>query len=472
MRLLVFQHIGCEHPGQLRQFLAADSVEVTTVELDAGDTIPDLDPFDALWVMGGPMDVWDVKACPWLVAEKRAIATWVRELGRPFLGLCLGHQLLADALGGTCGPMSPPEIGVLDVELTEAGRHDPIFAEMAAVQPALQWHSVQVTQPPEGAVVLASSPVCDVQAMRVGRSAWSMQYHVEVEPDTVRTWGEVPEYKVALEATIGPDALPALIEAADDKLDDFVANSQRLYTNFMAAVEQHRLTAPRNQLGQRIGVPVDDVDVQPPDESTMQGRFCRIERLNPTAHGDSLYQVFSAADDDADWTYLPYGPFESKDEFMVWLSSVTGLDDPVFFAVVDGATGKAVGVASYLRVKPSQRSIEVGHIHFSRSLQRTPAATEAMYLMMRRAFDQGYRRYEWKCDDLNAPSRAAAERLGFTYEGTFRQATHYKGRNRDTAWFAITDDRWPAVAAEFERWLSPDNFSDDGMQQSRLDHWS
>lgn len=470
MRLLVFQHIGCEHPGQLRHFLAADSVEVTTVELDAGDTIPNLDPFDALWVMGGPMDVWDVKACPWLVAEKRAIATWVRDLGRPFLGLCLGHQLLADALGGTCGPMSPPEIGVLDVELTEAGHGDPIFAGMSTVQPALQWHSVQVTQPPEGAVVLATSPVCDVQAMRVGEYAWSMQYHVEVEPDTVRTWGAVPEYKAALEATIGPDALPALIKAADDRLADFVANSERLYTNFMDAVERHRSTAPRNQMGQRIGMPVAAAEVSAPDESTMHGRFCRVERLNPAAHGEALYAAFAGAEDDADWTYLPYGPFESKDEFMAWLSSVAGLDDPMFFAVVDRGSGQAVGVASYLRIKPSQRSIEVGHIHLSRSLQKTPAATEAMYLMMQRAFNHGYRRYEWKCDDLNRPSRTAAERLGFNYEGTFRQATHYKGRNRDTAWYAITDQQWPARAEEFERWLSPDNFSEAGEQRSRLAH--
>ncbi len=416
------------------------------------------------------MDVWDIKTCPWLVPEKRAIATWVRDLGRPYLGLCLGHQLLADALGGTCGPMSPPEIGVLDVELTEAGRVDPIFDGMPTTQPALQWHSVQVAQPPEGAVVLAASPACHVQAMRIGRYAWSMQYHVEVEPDTVPTWGEVPEYKAALEATIGPDALPQLVEDADRQLDVFVANSKQLYTNFVDAVDRHRGTVARNDLGQPVGVPVANADVRPPEEATMEGHFCDVVRLDPASHGEALYRAYRAADDDADWTYLPYGPFETEADFMEWLGRAAPSDDPMFFAVVERASGQASGLASYLRVNPSSRSIEVGHIHLARALQQTPAATEAMYLLMRRAFQQGYRRYEWKCDSLNAPSRAAAKRLGFIYEGTFARATHYKGRNRDTAWFAITEDRWPDLAPEFQRWLAPENFDDAGRQLSRLNN--
>ena len=132
MRLLVFQHVDCEHPGQLRAFLAADGIDWRAVELDAGEPIPALEDYDALWVMGGPMDVWDVDEHPWLTPEKRAIRRFVRDLGRPYLGLCLGHQLLADALGGTCGPQRPPEIGILDIELTAAGRADPIFAGMPA----------------------------------------------------------------------------------------------------------------------------------------------------------------------------------------------------------------------------------------------------------------------------------------------------------------------------------------------------
>lgn len=235
MRLLVFQHIACEHPGQLRQFLQADGIQWRAVELDAGEPIPPLEDYDALWVMGGPMDVWDVEEHPWLTAEKRAIRRFVQELGRPYLGLCLGHQLLADALGGTCGPQRPPEIGVLDVELTPEGREDPIFAGMKTRQKALQWHSVRVAEPPEGAVVLASSDLCRVQAMRVGRNAWSMQYHVEVEPDTVATWGQVPAYRKALESTLGPFALDQIEEDAAEQMSTFLASSEQLYRNFMQA---------------------------------------------------------------------------------------------------------------------------------------------------------------------------------------------------------------------------------------------
>ena len=236
MRLLVLQHIDCEHPGRLRDFLRSDGVEWTAVELDEGEPIPPLEDYDAMWVMGGPMDVWDVEDCPWLVPEKRAIRSWVRELQRPFLGLCLGHQLLADALGGTCGPQRPPEIGVLAVDLTPEGRDDPIFDQMGDRQHALQWHSVQVAQPPDEAVVLAGSPECRVQAMRVGQSrAWSMQYHVEVEDDTVRNWGEIDAYRNALESTLGPGSLDALAADADRAMDGFATDAEQLYRNFMAA---------------------------------------------------------------------------------------------------------------------------------------------------------------------------------------------------------------------------------------------
>ncbi len=237
VRLLVFQHIDCEHPGRLRDFLRADGIAWTAVELDEGEPIPALDDYDALWVMGGPMDVWDVDEHPWLIPEKRAIRHWVNELQRPFLGVCLGHQLLADALGGTCGPQRPPEIGVMGVELTSEGRADPIFAGMSEHQHALQWHSVRVAQPPEDAVVLASSPMCGVQAMRVGPCAWSMQYHVEVEDDTVRNWAAIDAYRRALESTLGPGALEQLETAADQHMTGFVANAKQLYENFITACE-------------------------------------------------------------------------------------------------------------------------------------------------------------------------------------------------------------------------------------------
>jgi GMP synthase-like glutamine amidotransferase len=236
MRLLVFQHIDCEHPGQLRHYLRQDRIEWHTIALDRGEPIPPLDGYDALWVMGGPMDVWDVEENPWLIAEKAAIRHWVRELDRPFLGLCLGHQLLADALGGTCGPQRPPEIGILEVELTPQGRSDPLFAGMPSRQKVLQWHSVQVCQPPDHAVILAASDTCRVQAMRLGRSVWSMQYHVEVEPDTIANWGAVPAYRQALEATLGSGALDRIGAEAETNMSSFTNNAERLYCNFMAAV--------------------------------------------------------------------------------------------------------------------------------------------------------------------------------------------------------------------------------------------
>ena len=244
MKLLVFQHIDCEHPGRFRHYLAEDVVDWTAVELDEGEPIPSLEDYDALWVMGGPMDVWEVGEHPWLVAEKEAIRHWVRDLERPFLGICLGHQLLADALGGECGAQEPPEIGILDVELTDAGRSDPIFEHMATTQSALQWHSVQVTRPPDGATVLASSPQCAIQAMRVGPRAWSMQYHVEVETDTVSNWSTVPAYRTALESTLGPGALEQLDAGAADRINDFMADSEQLYRNFLRAADLESNISP------------------------------------------------------------------------------------------------------------------------------------------------------------------------------------------------------------------------------------
>jgi RimJ/RimL family protein N-acetyltransferase len=182
-----------------------------------------------------------------------------------------------------------------------------------------------------------------------------------------------------------------------------------------------------------------------------------------------LFEANAEDRDGRNWTYLPYGPFPTLAAYREWVEGASRADDPLFYAIVDNAGGEAVGVASLMRIDPKPGVIEVGGINYSPRLQRRPGATEAMYLLMRRAFDElGYRRYEWKCDSLNAPSRAAALRLGFQYEGLFRQATVYKQRNRDTAWFSILDREWPALRTAFEAWLDPANFDAAGRQRRSL----
>lgn len=197
----------------------------------------------------------------------------------------------------------------------------------------------------------------------------------------------------------------------------------------------------------------------------MQGRFCRVVPLS-TAHVADLHAANSA--DAAIWDYMSYGPFETEAAYGAWVENVADRPDPMFFAVIDTVSGRALGVASWLRIDPANGVIEVGHINFSPALQRRPAATEAMALMMARVFALGYRRYEWKSNALNLPSRRAAQRLGFSYEGVFRQAMVVKGRNRDTAWFAMTDAEWPRVQAALAKWLAPGNFDAEGRQRQRL----
>lgn len=226
----------------------------------------------------------------------------------------------------------------------------------------------------------------------------------------------------------------------------------------------------KNALGQSIGSDLSEWNgCNRPTKTAIKGKYCWLEPLNPEAHGSQLFDAFCLDSDGRNWTYLPYGPFDSLEEFHQWLEARCCGDDPLFYAVIDSNTGQAVGMASYLRIEPEVGVIEVGHIHFSPLLQRTPLATETMFLMMQRVFDElGYRRYEWKCDNCNGPSKAAALRLGFTSEGVFRQATIYKGRNRDTAWFSIIDTEWPKLKQAFQMWLDPNNFDAQGQQKQRL----
>jgi hypothetical protein len=216
-----------------------------------------------------------------------------------------------------------------------------------------------------------------------------------------------------------------------------------LCSSAASAIESCKRTMDRtlNEFGQPIGFPVPNwTSPKFPPRQPLVGRYCRLEPLDALVHAAPLYEAY--AGNDSGWTYLAYGPFPTLEGYREWVESVHAGSDPLFFAVLD--------------------------LNFSPRLQRSKAATEAMYLMMRTAFRLGYRRYEWKCDALNAPSRAAAERLGFAYEGTFRQATVYKERNRDTAWFAVIDADWPNLQGAFEAWLDPENFDSAGQQRTKL----
>lgn len=220
----------------------------------------------------------------------------------------------------------------------------------------------------------------------------------------------------------------------------------------------------------RVGKPVPGwTQRRQPPRTVMAGRWSRLEPLAEDAHAGDLFAAMQSAAGRQNWTYLQSEMPDDIDGYRRWVAERQDGTDPQFFAIVDAETGKAAGIASFLRIDRDNGTIEVGHINFSPLLQRRRAATDAMYLMMSRVFDElGYRRYEWKCDSLNQPSRAAAARLGFQFEGIFRQATVYKNRNRDTAWFAITDGDWPARKAAFERWLQPGNFNSDGSQRQSL----
>jgi len=225
--------------------------------------------------------------------------------------------------------------------------------------------------------------------------------------------------------------------------------------------EPHPLT------GQPVGLPVDTEPAKLPGPVTLEGRFGRLEKLDPPRHSAALWEALKGYD--RVWTYMSsYGPFVDADTFAEWLAGRATLEDPYCYAVVD-TTGRALGILALWRMRTDTRVVEVGHVVYAPALQRTSLGTEAQYLLARYVFETlGYRRYEWKCNALNAPSRRAAERLGFTFEGIFRQETIAKGRNRDTAWLSMLDTEWPARKAAFEKWLPPDNFDDTGRQKMSL----
>jgi len=225
-----------------------------------------------------------------------------------------------------------------------------------------------------------------------------------------------------------------------------------------------------NALQQPIGPALPDWSSRRrPERVVLQGRYCRLEPLDVRRHAAQLYAAFSQAQDDSDWTYMAIGPFADLAAYQAHAVRAAASSDPLHFAIVDAVGGQALGTLALMRMDPDNGVIEVGFVSYAPSLKRRPAATEAQYLLMRLAFDElGYRRYEWKCDSLNAPSRAAAVRLGFQFEGVFRQAMVYKGRSRDTAWFSMLDSEWPTVRANLEQWLAADNFDAQGRQRTRL----
>ncbi|MGI9373830.1 MAG: type 1 glutamine amidotransferase [Hyphomicrobiales bacterium] len=238
MKILVLQHARVEHPGAFRKFLEEDGHDWVPVELDEGAPVPSLDGYDALWVMGGPMDVWEEDIHPWLKPEKALIKEAVEERGLPFLGLCLGHQLLAEALGGKCAQAKTPEIGVLDVQLTEEGASGVIFDGLPEIFKTLQWHGVEVTQMPPGAKCLATSPDCAVQAMSWGPRAYSMQFHIEVEKDTVDNWNAIPAYANALQNALGADGPDKMRTWCADEMQNFNTMAERVYINWLQTSAQ------------------------------------------------------------------------------------------------------------------------------------------------------------------------------------------------------------------------------------------
>ena len=220
---------------------------------------------------------------------------------------------------------------------------------------------------------------------------------------------------------------------------------------------------------QPVGPLVEAHPAKRPERTILKGRAVTLVPLDAAVHGDALYEAANGGEKDRLWTYLFDGPYTDREVFKANLAQKQLSNDPLFFAVLDNASGRAVGYQTFLRIEPIHRVIEVGNILYTPAMQRTAGATEAQYLFARHVFDDlGYRRYEWKCNNHNAPSKRAAERFGFTFEGVFRQHMIVKGRNRDTAWFAMLDSEWPRRKAAFERWLDPANFDAEGRQRVSL----
>lgn len=247
-----------------------------------------------------------------------------------------------------------------------------------------------------------------------------------------------------------------------------IVTLQTIYAGF--SMSSDTAASVLNEYAQPIGLALPQWTSRPvPVATLLQGRYCRLEKLDFWRHAEALYAAYQTAPDDRDWTYMPVGPFADRAVFDSYLQAEALRADRASFAVVDIATNMAIGTFALMRIDAANGVVEVGSVAFSPLLQRTRMATEAHFLLMGLVFEAlGYRRYEWKCDSLNTPSRNAAERLGFRFEGIFRQALVYKGRNRDTAWFSILDSEWPALRSTLINWLAPQNFDGHGRQCNAL----
>ncbi len=235
-RFLVFQHLRIEHPGIFRDFFKEDEIDLVTVELDEGEQIPDLNGFDALWVMGGPMDVWQEDKYPWLITEKAAIRKAVHELKMPYMGICLGHQLLADALGGEVGLGNKTEVGIMQIYKTDAGKQSRFLKQLPDTMDCLQWHGAEVKTAPAGMDILSSSDLCGIQSLSMGTQVFTMQYHQEIIDTTVSDWSDIPAYIKALEKVLGENAAENLEKKSIEYMSDFNKMARQLYENWKTVV--------------------------------------------------------------------------------------------------------------------------------------------------------------------------------------------------------------------------------------------
>lgn len=290
-------------------------------------------------------------------------------------------------------------------------------------------------------------------------------------PRSIYAHAAAREVLVTLGARFLEEASVTVSLGSEDRTAEQLAADPSIATPLTAAL--HRLAEllddSRATVSQPVGPAVPGWTPRPhPEPRSFEGRYCRLEPIDVEAHSEALYAVLCDPANNALWTYLLRDRLDNLSDWQQRLSGYAASGDPLYFTILD-ETNRPAGLTSYLRIAPEHGLIEVGNIHLSPSLQMTRAATEFQYLLLRHAFDDlGYRRYEWKCDSLNAPSRRAALRLGFQFEGIFRKAIVYKGRSRDTAWFSITDDEWPAVRTALEAWLAPENFDENRRQVRSL----